>query len=79
MVIAPQPAIGVTSNGLSLQLADGEPLTLAAAIERANPLLGPFGVPPDLSFALAAHLDWLERSGRVQRLHREGVVAWQAL
>ena len=60
-------------------LADGAPLTLAAAIERANPLLGPFGFPPDLSFALAAHLDWLERRGRVQRLRREGIVAWQAL
>ena len=54
-----------------------EPLTLVQCIERANPLLGPFGFPPDLAFALVAHLEWLERQHRIRRLRRDGVVAWE--
>jgi len=53
------------------------PLTLAQLIEQANPLLGPFGFPPDLAFALAAHMDWLERYGRVDRVRNDGIVAWE--
>jgi len=52
-------------------------MTLAQLTERANPLLGPFGFPPDLAFALVAHMEWLERYGRVRRIQHEGVVAWE--
>jgi glyoxylase-like metal-dependent hydrolase (beta-lactamase superfamily II) len=55
----------------------GEPVTLAECIERANPLLGPFGFPRDLAFALEAHLAWLERTNRVRRVQRNGLVAWE--
>lgn len=53
------------------------PLTLAQAIERADPLLGPFGFPPDLEYALEAHLSWLERNHKARRVQRDGVVAWE--
>jgi hypothetical protein len=56
-----------------------EPLTLRQCIERANPLLGPFGFPPDLAFALVAHLEWSARHHRVRRLRRDGVVAWEGM
>ncbi len=39
-----------------LQEASG-PLTLAEAIDAADPVLGPFGFARDLQFALLAHLD----------------------
>ncbi len=52
------------------------PLTLAQLIELANPLLGPFAFPPDLQFALEAHLISLEQRHNVQRLQKNGVVAW---
>lgn len=54
-----------------------ESMTLAECIERANPLLGLFGFPPDLAFALEAHLAWLERTHRVHRVQRDSVVAWE--
>ena len=53
------------------------PLTLAQLIELANPLLGPFDFPPDLQFALEAHLAWLERQHKIRRLHRNGIAAWE--
>ncbi len=53
------------------------PLTLAHLIARANPMLGPFGFPPDLAFALAAHMEWPERYSRARRIQHEGVVAWE--
>ncbi|WP_069803077.1 MBL fold metallo-hydrolase [Thermogemmatispora onikobensis] len=56
-----------------------EPLTLARLIELTDPVLGPFGFPPDLEYALEAHMRWLERYGRVRRLQHEGVVAWEAV
>jgi len=67
-----------TDEALTRLLRDAKgPLTLGQLIERANPLLGPFGFPPDLAFALAAHMEWLERYGRARRIHHEGVVAWE--
>jgi len=52
------------------------PLTLGEAIDRADPLLGPFGFPRDLQFALLAHLDHLVALGEAERTGRDGVVAW---
>jgi glyoxylase-like metal-dependent hydrolase (beta-lactamase superfamily II) len=67
-----------TDEALTRLLRDAKgPLTLGQLIERANPLLGPFGFPPDLAFALAAHMEWLERCGRVRRIHHKSVVAWE--
>jgi glyoxylase-like metal-dependent hydrolase (beta-lactamase superfamily II) len=56
-----------------------EPLTLARLIELADPLLGPFGFPPDLEYALEAHLTWLERRRRVRRIRQQGIVAWELI
>jgi glyoxylase-like metal-dependent hydrolase (beta-lactamase superfamily II) len=53
-------------------------MTLARLIEQANPVLGPFGFPPDLAFALAAHMERLARHGHVDRVRRDGVTAWEA-
>ena len=53
------------------------PLTLAQLIELTNPLLGPFGFPPDLQYALEAHLAWLERTQQIRRLQRDSIVAWE--
>lgn len=53
-----------------------EPLTLRQAIERADPLLGPFAFARDLQFSMLAHLDHLTSSGEVARTERDGVVAW---
>ncbi len=55
------------------------PLTLAELIEQANPLLGPFGFPLDLQYALEAHLASLERARVVRQAPRDGVTAWQRL
>ena len=54
-----------------------EPLTLAQLIEQSDPLLGPFAFPLDLQFALEAHLGSLEQQHKVQRLKKNGVVAWK--
>jgi hypothetical protein len=53
------------------------PLALAQLIELANPLLGPFDFPPDLQFALEAHLVWLERRHKIRRLQHNGIAAWK--
>lgn len=56
----------------------GGPLTLGAAIARADPLLGPFAFARDLQFALLAHLDDAVARGLAERTTRDGVVAWVA-
>ncbi len=67
-----------TDEALARLLRDATgPLTLAHLIARANPMLGPFGFPPDLAFALAAHMEWPERYSRARRIQHEGVVAWE--
>ncbi len=53
------------------------PITLAELIERANPVLGPFGFALDLQYALAAHLAWMERARAVRRVARDGIAAWE--
>ncbi len=54
----------------------GRPLTLAEAIDRANPLLGPFAAPRELQWPLLAHLDHAVAQGEAERTAREGMVAW---
>ena len=54
------------------------PLRLGEAIDRADPLLGPFGFPRDLQYALLAHLDQAAAHGEAERTTLEGVVAWTA-
>jgi hypothetical protein len=61
-----------------LRAAD-QPLTLLQLIDLSNPLLGPFGFPPDLAFALEAHLTWFEQTKLVQRLTVDGRAAWRWL
>jgi glyoxylase-like metal-dependent hydrolase (beta-lactamase superfamily II) len=69
-----------TDAVLARLLAEAEgPLTLARLIELADPLLGPFGFPPDLEYALEAHLRWLERNGQVRRRRENGIIAWEPL
>lgn len=53
-----------------------QPLTLGEAIDRADPLLGPFAFPRDLQFALRAHLDQAVELGEATRVQQNGVVAW---
>ena len=62
---------------LLLQEAD-RPLTLREAIARANPLLGPFGFPEDLKYAMLAHLNHAVAAGDAVRTDRDGLVAWTA-
>jgi glyoxylase-like metal-dependent hydrolase (beta-lactamase superfamily II) len=57
--------------------AASEPLTLAEAIERANPILGPFNDPRELQWPLLAHLEHAAAQGEATRIERDGVVAWQ--
>ena len=54
----------------------GGTLTLAEAIDRANPLLGPFAAPRELQWALLAHLDHTVTKGEAERITRDGMVAW---
>lgn len=54
----------------------GGPLTLAAAIDRAAPLLGPFGFAEDLKFAMLPHLELAEARGLAARSACDGKVAW---
>lgn len=54
------------------------PLSLADAIDRADPLLGPFAAPRELQWALVAHLDWAVRHGEAERVTADGVTQWQA-
>ena len=63
----------------SLLIDAGTPELAREALlpERANPLLGPFDFPPDLQFALEAHLAWLERQHKIRRLQRNGIAAWK--
>jgi glyoxylase-like metal-dependent hydrolase (beta-lactamase superfamily II) len=56
--------------------AAGGPLTLGEAIDRADPLLGPFSFPRDLQYALLAHLDHAVALGEATRGEHDGVVAW---
>jgi glyoxylase-like metal-dependent hydrolase (beta-lactamase superfamily II) len=58
-----------------LRGADG-PLTLAEAIDRADPLLGPFAFARDLQFSLLAHLDDLVAQGKAKRVTDKGITAW---
>lgn len=52
------------------------PLTLAEAIERAAPRLGPFGFADDLKFAMLSHLELAEARGQADRTRSGDVVAW---
>jgi glyoxylase-like metal-dependent hydrolase (beta-lactamase superfamily II) len=54
------------------------PLTLEEAIERADPLLGPFAFGRDLQFSLLAHLDHSVAMGEGERSKKDGIVAWTA-
>lgn len=58
-----------------LREADG-PLTLSEAIDRANPLLGPFAFPRDLQYALLAPLDHAVARGGATRGRNDGMVTW---
>ncbi len=60
----------------ALQDADA-PLTLAAAIDAADPVLGPFGFARDLQFALLAHLDDQVAQGKARRVILNGITAWE--
>jgi glyoxylase-like metal-dependent hydrolase (beta-lactamase superfamily II) len=59
-----------------LREADG-PLTLAQAIERADPLLGPFAAPRELQWALLAHLDHAVAKGEAAIVDHGGAIAWR--
>ena len=52
-------------------------LTLAEAIERAAPRLGPFGFADDLKFAMLSHLELAEARGQADRTRAGDVVAWR--
>ena len=54
------------------------PLTLREAIARADPLLGPFGFPEDLKYALLAHLNHAVATGDAVNTRRDGLAAWTA-
>lgn len=59
-----------------LREADG-PLTLAAAIDRADPELGPFADPRELQWALRGHLDEAVAAGRARPVDHRGITAWE--
>lgn len=54
----------------------GGHLTLADAVDRANPLLGPFAAPRELQWALLAHLEHEVTNGEATRTTRDGIVVW---
>jgi glyoxylase-like metal-dependent hydrolase (beta-lactamase superfamily II) len=55
----------------------GGPLGLAAAIDRADPLLGPFSAPQELRWPLLAHAEWAAARGEAERVITDGVVRWR--
>ena len=64
-------------RGLLADLPYGQMLTLATAVERSDPVLGPFGFPRDLQFALLAHLTWLVERGDARLSAHDGVIGWR--
>ena len=58
-----------------LREANG-PLTLADAIDRSDPLLGPFAAPRELQWPLLAHLDHAVAQGDAARVEHDGTIAW---
>ena len=62
---------------LLVSCPEGQTVTLPAAVGRADPVLGPFGFPRDLQFALLAHFTRLVERG-VARPHAvDGMIGWQ--
>jgi len=55
-----------------------DPVTLGDAIDRLDPVLGPFAAPRELQWALLAHLDHAVASGEAQRTTIDEIVAWEA-
>jgi len=55
-----------------------EPLSLANAIERADPLRGPFAAPRELQWALLAHAEQAVANGEADRIVIDDVVQWRA-
>jgi glyoxylase-like metal-dependent hydrolase (beta-lactamase superfamily II) len=53
------------------------PLTLAQAIARAAPRLGPFGSVDDLKYAMLPHLELAESRGLAVRAVEGDVIVWQ--
>lgn len=51
------------------------PVTLAEAIEQANPVLGPYQNPRELQWALRAHFEELAGSGVAHHVQHDGVTA----
>jgi glyoxylase-like metal-dependent hydrolase (beta-lactamase superfamily II) len=52
------------------------PVILAAAIEQADPVLGPYQNPRELQWALRAHFEELVSIGTAQHVEHDGVIAW---
>jgi len=55
-----------------------EPVSLARAIEAANPVLGPYANPGELRWALRAHLGAMVADQAAHRVERDGIIAWEA-
>ncbi|HEV2106833.1 MAG TPA: MBL fold metallo-hydrolase [Thermomicrobiales bacterium] len=53
-----------------------EPVTLAAAFEQADPVLGPYQNPRELQWALRAHFAELVSIGTARHIEHDGVMAW---
>lgn len=56
-----------------------ESVTLGDAIDRLDPVLGPFAAPRELQWALLAHLDHAVQQGEAQRTTIDEIVAWESV
>lgn len=63
---------------LALDLVDTDgPITLRGAIDAAGERLGEVGLRADLAYPLTAHFEAAVDAGTLERVERDGVVAWQ--
>lgn len=53
------------------------PITLGDAIDRLDPILGPFLAPRELQWALLAHLDHAVKRGEARHTTLDEIIAWE--
>lgn len=65
------------ARGILASPPNGRAVTLAEAVDLADPILGPFSFARDLQFALLAHFSRFVEHGDAQLCATHGVVGWQ--
>jgi glyoxylase-like metal-dependent hydrolase (beta-lactamase superfamily II) len=61
-----------------LLATSAEPVTLGDAIDRLDPVLGPFAAPRELQWSLLAHFEYAVHQGQAHRTTIDEIVAWES-